>query len=61
MSELAKSRIGFFDQLHETFLMRKGHGAFAYISVSEALSLFDKFLDSNESADFFINQFVRSV
>jgi len=61
MTELAKSRIGFIDQLHETFLMRKGHGAFAYISVSETLLLFDRFLDSDESADLFINQFVRSI
>ena len=61
MSELAQNRINFIDQLPQTFLMRKGHGAFAYISTSDALSLFDKFIASNESADLFISRFVRSL
>ena len=61
MSELAQNRIMFIDQLHETFLMRKGHGAFAFISISDALSLFDKYTGSSESADLFISRFVRSL
>ena len=61
MSELAQNRINFIDQLHQTFLMRKGHGAFAFISVSDALSLFDKYSGTNESADLFISRFVRSL
>jgi len=61
MSELEKNRISFIDQLHERFLMRKGHGAFAYISVSDALSLFDNYIESNETVDLFINRFVRSI
>jgi len=60
VSELAQSRINFIDLLHETFLMRKGHGAFAFISTSDALHLFDTYTKSNQSADLFINQFVRS-
>ena len=61
MSKLAQNRINFIDQLHQTFLMRKGHGAFAYISISDALSLFDKYSGSRESADLFISRFVRSL
>ena len=61
MTELAQNRINFIDQLHQTFLMRKGHGAFAYISISDALTLFDKFIGSSESADLFITRFVRSL
>lgn len=61
MSELSQNRINFIDQLHEAFLTRKGHGAFAYLSSYEVLFLFDKFLHSNEAADLFINRFVRSV
>lgn len=61
MSELAQNRINFFDQLHEVFLMRKGHGAFAFISISDALSLFDKYTRTSESADLFISRFVRSL
>ena len=61
MSELAQNRINFIDQLHQTFLMRKGHGAFAYISVSDAISLFDKYTESSESADLYISRFVRSL
>ena len=61
MSELAQNRINFIEQLHEVFLMRKGHGAFAFISISDALSLFDKYTGSSESADLFISRFVRSL
>jgi hypothetical protein len=61
MSELAQNRINFIDQLHQAFLMRKGHGAFAYISISDALSLFDKYSECSESADLFISRFVRSL
>ncbi|MCK5120375.1 MAG: hypothetical protein KAQ91_00255 [Methylococcales bacterium] len=61
MTQLAQNRINFIEQLHEVFFIRKGHGAFAYISVSDAMSLFETFLESTESADLFINRFVRSV
>ncbi len=61
MSELDQNRFDFIECLHEVFLMKKGRGAFAYISISDAVSLFHKHLDSNESTDRFIDKFVRSV
>ena len=61
MSELTQERINFIELLHESFFRRKGYGAFAYISVSDALLLFERYLDSNEAASFFINRYVRSV
>ena len=61
MSELAQKRINFIAQLHEVFLLKKGYGAFAYISVAEAIDLFNRYLDSGEPADLFINRYVRSV
>lgn len=61
MSELAKKRINFIEHLHERFLMKKGHGAFAYISASNAIALFNEFLESKEPEDIFINNFVRSI
>ncbi len=60
MTKLTKERINFIERLHEIFYMKKGYGAFAFISISDAMSLFDKYLDTNESADLFINQFLRS-
>ena len=60
MPELAQNRINFINQLHEAFVIKKGHGAFAYISISDALALFDQYLDSNESTSLFIDRFMRS-
>ncbi len=61
MSNLAQDRTTFIELLHDVFITRKGHGAFAYISISEAMSLFEKYLASDVPAYRFINQFVRSV
>ena len=61
MSELAQKRINFIAQLHEVFLLKKGYGAFAYISLAEVIDLFNRYLDSGEPADLFINRYVRSV
>ncbi len=61
MSKLTEERITFIELLHDVFIKRTGHGAFAYISVSDAMSLFDNYLDSNEDVSFFINRYVRSV
>jgi len=61
MTKLTQERINFIEHLHEVFYMKKGYGAFAFISISDAMSLFDKYLDTNESADLFINQFLRSI
>ncbi|WP_221896635.1 hypothetical protein [Bathymodiolus japonicus methanotrophic gill symbiont] len=35
MTELAEQRINFIAQLHEAFLLNKGYGAFAYISITD--------------------------
>ena len=61
MPELAQSRIDFFEQLHHRFLIKKGHGAFAFISSYKAAKLFDAYIASDEPADLFINRFVRSI
>lgn len=61
MSALTQERINFIELLHESFFKWKGYGAFAYISVSDAMLLFERYLDSNEAASFFINRYVRSV
>ena len=61
MSELAQKRIDFIAQLHEVFLINKGYGAFAYISVIDVIHLFDKYMDSGEQADIFINRYVKSI
>jgi len=61
MSKLAQDRTAFIELLHDVFIKKTGHGAFAYISVSDAMSLFDKCSLSSEPADRFINQFVRSI
>lgn len=61
MSKLTQQRNAFIELLHEVFMRRTGHGAFAYISVTEAMKLFEQFLVTNEAAKPFINRFVRSV
>lgn len=61
MPELDQQRIKFIEQLHEVFLINKGYGAFAYISIVDVINLFEKFLQSDESADYFINRYVRSI
>ena len=61
MTALAQNRVNFLEHLHEAFIIKKGHGAFAYISISEAMSLFDMYLKSSESADLIIRRFVRSL
>ena len=61
MTRLTRERLNFIEHVHEVFLMRKGYGAFAFVSVADVMELFDKFLDSNESADLFIEKYVKSV
>lgn len=60
MPELALNRMNFIDQLHEAFLVKKGYGAFAFMSPSDALLLFNQFSDSDQSADLFIGRFMHS-
>lgn len=61
MSELAKERINFIETLHEVFLMRKGFGALAFVSITDVMRLFEKYKNSNESAESFIYQYVNSI
>jgi len=61
MPELDQTRIRFIEQLHEAFLINKGYGAFAYITITDVINLFDQFLKSDESADLFIRRYIRSV
>jgi len=61
MSKLTQDRMTFIELLHTVFIKKTGHGAYATISVTEALELFDKCLASGQSNDSFVNQYVRSV
>jgi len=61
MSELARERIDFIETLHQLFLIKKGYGAFAYVSVKDTLILFDQYQASKESADIFIQQYMRKI
>ena len=61
MSKLTQDRMTFIELLHDVFIKRTGHGAYATISVTEAMELFDKCLASEQSTDRFVNQYVRSV
>ncbi len=60
MSELNQKRNEFVETLHEVFLMKKGYGAFAYISLNDAMLLFDQHVESNEPPEAFIHRFVKS-
>ena len=61
MSESARKHITFMGLLNEVFFIRKGHGALAYISITDVMSLFDEYLKSGESAYQFINRYVNSI
>ncbi len=61
MSKLTQDRMTFIELLHNVFIKKTGHGAYATISVTEAMELFDKCLASGQSNDSFVNQYVRSV
>ena len=61
MLKLAQERIDFIELLNEVFFIRKGHGALAYVSITDVMTLFDEYLESGESAYQFINRYVRSI
>ncbi len=61
MTQLNQQRMRFIENLHETFVMRTGFGAFAFITAVDANNLFEQFMDSGESADSFIDRYVRSI
>jgi len=61
MTDLAQSRISFIARLHEAFLSRKGHGAFAYMNITDALLIFEDYLDSGEPAESFCGRLARAA
>jgi len=61
MSDLARERIRFIAELHEVFLVNKGFGAFAYVSINDVLALFEYYLASGESAKLVMNRYVHSI
>jgi len=61
MSKLSQDRTAFIELLHDLFITKTGHGAFAYISITDAMSLFDEYSHSQITANLFINQFIRSI
>jgi len=61
MNDLDQQRDSFFSMLHEIFLLQKGFGAFAFISLADASDLFDQYLISGEKDDLFIKRYVNSI
>ncbi len=61
MTQLTLQRNAFIELLHEVYLRKTGHGAFAYISITEAMTLFEQYLVTNEPVKQFINRNLRSV
>ena len=61
MTRLTHQRIDFIELLNDTFVVRKGHGACAYVSITDIMTLFEKYLESNESTSKYINRYVSSI
>ena len=61
VTKLTRQRIGFIALLNDAFVVRKGRGACAYISITDVMILFEKYLDSNEPTDKYINRYVSSI
>ena len=61
MKQLTQERLNFIERVHEVFFIKTGYGAFAYVTVVDVMELFDQYLESNESADIFIDKYVKSV
>ena len=60
MVQQAQERINFIEALHTAFLIKTGFGALAFITITEAVKLFEKYKESNESAELIIRQYVNS-
>ena len=61
VTKLVFQGIVFISLLNDAFVVRKGHGAYAYVSITDIRNLFEKYLDSNESTNQYINRYVRSI
>jgi hypothetical protein len=48
VTRLTQQRIDFIFLLNTTFIVKKGYGACASISITDGMTLFEKYLDSNE-------------
>ncbi len=61
MNQLTRERINFIALLHDAFVVNRGYGAYAYISIKKTMTLFDEYLVSKQPADQFIHQYIRSI
>jgi len=61
MTELDQHRDDFFTKLHQVFLLKKGFGAFAFISTVEAVDLFERYLISEKPIDLFIGEYAQTI
>ena len=61
MTRLTQQRIDYIELLNDAFVVRKGRGACAYVSITDVMNLFEKYLDSNEPTNHYINRYVRSI
>jgi len=61
MTELDQQREDFFTKLHEVFLEKKGFGALAFISLVDAVDLFERYLTSEKSIDLFLRDYVETI
>ncbi len=61
MTDLTIERANFIEMVHQCFLKEKGFGAYAYVSVRDVMRLFDEFKVSEETANNFIQRYVKSI
>lgn len=61
MTELAIERMYFIETLHQLFLIKKGFGAYAFVSIKDVMILFEEYKASKETADIFIHRYIRSM
>ena len=61
VTKLVFQGIVFISLLNDAFVVRKGHGAYAYVSIADVMIPFEKYLDSNESTSKYIKRYVSSI
>ncbi len=61
MTKLAQERTAFIENLHNVFIKKTGHGAFAYMSITDAMSLFETYSNTKTEEGLFLNQIVRNI
>lgn len=60
MTELTRERLIFIEMAHQFFLIKKGFGAYAFISVKELMKLFEEYKGSQQSVDQVLSQYTKS-